>query len=458
MSAHFAALDPSSARAAFRLVDRSAIDAQMYPASADVPDDFLPVGTRLRKRRRGEPDPISTASLILNDEGVLLWHSGLPTLTSTARRMRRGVPRAPDGELIELYQYQPLEPNEMVQYLVQLDTRLNEHLNTNAHGGAVLVQLQRDSKTGKVTRGAEVTPTGAASRVLFVHGTFSKTDAFLEGIQQAPGGATFLKKLFDRYDEVLAFDHATLSVGPVLNAFDLSRLLQGVSGPLDLIAHSRGGLVSRWALEGFGIGSGKGPFRAVLVGCPIGGTSLASPPQLRTSLSLLSNIGTALQVGGGVASAYMPLLIAPLALLRVATSIVSVAAKTPLIDAAVQMIPGLAGQSRVGNNADLARIRSVKLKSPPTYYVVQSDYETDAPGWRFWKWFNKGRLANAAADMIFNDRNDLVVDTLSMTEFSSAGEFPKQQIHDFRSNSKVHHCNYFEQNETLDFIATSLKL
>ena len=124
----------------------------------------------------------------------------------------------------------------------------------------------------------------------------------------------------------------------------------------------------------------------------------------------------------------------------------------------VQMIPGLAGQSRVGNNADLARIRSVKLESPPTYYVVQSDYETDAVGWKFWKWFNKARLANAAADVIFKDKNDLVVDTVSMTEFSSAGGFPAGQIHDFVTNATVHHCNYFEQNETLDFIAASLKL
>ena len=134
-----------------------------------------------------------------------------------------------------------------------------------------------------------------------------------------------------------------------------------------------------------------------------------------------------------------------------------VAAKTPLIDAAVQMIPGLAGQSRVSNNADLSRIRSVVLKSPPTYYVVQSDYETDAPGWKFWKWFNKGRLADAGADMIFKDKNDLVVDTISMTEFSSAA-FPPQRTHDFTTNSRVHHCNYFEQQETLDFICASLKI
>ncbi len=458
MNATTVSFDAAAVRAAFRLVDPQATQAEIYPASTDVPDAFPPVGRRMRMRRRGEADPVNSASLILNDEGVLLWHSGAPALTSTARRMRRGVPQAPDGELIELYQYEPLEPNEIGKFLADLDVRLNPHLDAAAFGGPKLVELKRNA-AGQIVRGASVVPKGKKRRLLFVHGTFSKTDAFLDGIRTAPGGAAFLKRVFAHYEEVLAFDHATLSVGPILNAFDLARLLQGISGPLDTIAHSRGGLVVRWALEGFGVG-GEGPYRGVLVGCPIGGTSLAAPPQLRTSLSLLSNIGTALQLTGGVASAYMPLLIAPLALLRVATSIISVAAKTPLIDAAVQMIPGLAGQSRVGNNADLARIRSVQLQTPPTYFVVQSDFETDAPGWKFWQWFNKGRLADAAADMIFKDKNDLVVDTISMSEFAGAGPgvLRAAGIHDFQSNGVVHHCNYFEQNATLDFIAASLKV
>jgi hypothetical protein len=459
MSATTATFDTAAVRAVFRLVDTAATEAAIYPASADVPEQFPEVGRRLLKRRRGEADPISSVSLILNDEGALLWHSGAPPPSITGRRrLRRGVPQAPEGELIELYQYEPLEPNEIAQFLCGLDIRLNPHLDAAAFGGPKLVELKRDSATGQIVRGATVVPTGAKRRLLLVHGTFSKTDSFIDGISAAPTGAAFLKRIFGHYDEVLAFDHATLSVGPILNAFDLARLLQGISGPLDVIAHSRGGLVVRWALEGFGVG-GKGPFRGILVGCPIGGTSLASPPQLRASLSLLSNIGTALQLSGGVMSAYMPLLIAPLALLRVATSIVSVAAKTPVIDAAVQMIPGLAGQSRVGNNADLARIRSVKLQAPPTYYVVQSDFETDAPGWKFWKWFNKGRLADAGADQIFKgDRNDLVVDTISMTEFAATPVLPAARIHDFKSNAVVHHCNYFQQQATLDFIAASLAI
>jgi hypothetical protein len=444
--------DPHTVRSAWRKTDAAALAAQMYPASLEPPSQFPSVGARRRQRRSGNADPLAAVSLVLNEDGVLLWRAGWSAPVMRGRRQRRGVPPAPEGEVIELYQYEPLAPNEITEFLVKLDCQLNEHLDPMRNAAPSLVELRRDKKTGAVSRHAPANLSAVKPRLLFVHGTFSKTDAFIEGVSGAKGGPAFLEKIFSEY-EVLAFDHATLSVGPILNAFDLARLLQPLNGPLDVIAHSRGGLVTRWALEGFGVG-GAGPFRAVMVGAPIGGTSLASPPQLRSSLSLLSNIGTALQLAGSAASIYMPLLVAPMAILKIATSVVSLAAKTPLIDAAVQMIPGLAGQSRVGNSLELARIRSVALKTPPKYFVVQSDFETEAPGWKFWRWFNKGRLADAGADLIFPQKNDLVVDTASMTEFSGA-VFPTAQIFDFPSNDKVHHCNYFAQDETLGFIRTS---
>lgn len=452
--------DVQSVRLAMREVETQAMEAQMFPASGDFPDSFPEVGKRLRMRRRGEADPVATASLILNAEGALLWHAGQPPTAFTGRRMRRGVPEAPAGELVELYQYEPLEPNEIMQHLVNLDVRLNENLVKAKNAAPQLVPLTFDAgpigdpNAFTITRGAHFQPAGNKNRLLFVHGTFSKTDAFFEGIRNAPGGPLFLEKLFGNYEEVLAYDHATLSVSPVLNAFDLARLMASVEGPLDVIAHSRGGLVARWALEGFGLGKAT-PTRGILVGCPINGTSLAAPARLRSSLSLLSNIGTALKIAGGVASAYMPLLIAPVALLRVATSVTSVAAKTPLLDAAVQMVPGLAGQSRTGNNPDLGRIRSVTLNAPPTYFVVQSDFEIESPGWKFWKWFNKGRLADAGADIVFPGKNDLVVDTPSMTEFAAGAAFPSANVHDFSTNAEVHHCNYFESDKTLAFIGAS---
>jgi hypothetical protein len=70
------------------------------------------------------------------------------------------------------------------------------------------------------------------------------------------------------------------------------------------------------------------------------------------------------------------------------------------------------------------------LNAPPTYFVVQSDFETESPGWRFWKWFNKGRLVSAGAGIIFPGKNDLVVDTVLMTEFASNTVFPVGNLHE----------------------------
>src|SRR5262249_12896876 len=158
-------------------------------------------------RRRGESDPVATASLILNDEGALLWHAGQPPTAFTGRRMRRGVPEAPAGELVELYQYEPLEPNDILQHLGNLDAQLTENLFSAGKPDPTLVRLTL--KTGPagspeaftITRGAHFQPTGNKKRLLFVHGTFSKTDAFFDGIRNAPGGPAFLGKLFNNYPE-----------------------------------------------------------------------------------------------------------------------------------------------------------------------------------------------------------------------------------------------------------------
>lgn len=373
----------AAARAALREVDGTAASLDMFSTESDGLAEALTVGERRRRLRAGESDPVATVSLVVAQDEVLLWREGGSTVPASERRRYRGVGRGEEGELVELYQYEKLEPNQINDFLTKVDIKLNprtglRRVKANATwGGAppapdpnVLAPL-KDKKR----------------RLLLVHGTFSRSEALLHGIGQAPNGGDFFKRVFAHYDEVLVFDHPTLSVSPVLNAFDLFHQVADASGPLDVIAHSRGGLVTRWFLEGLGTGLSSSPCRAVLVGSPLGGTSLASPPRLRDSLSMLSNLGTVLKTGGAAAVVYMPLLAAPLALLRVASSVVSAAAKTPVIDAAVSMIPGLAAQSRVDLNHELARVRGFAPAKPPTYYVVRANFETEKAGWKFWKWF-----------------------------------------------------------------------
>lgn len=452
MSAATTSSPPSVAavRAALKKVEDTAADLAMFSTSYEGAYDLPPVGERRRRQRSGEIDPVATVSLVLKDD-VLLWREGAQSSELAGRQLRRGAAIAPEGDLVELYQYEKLTPNQVNDFLIDLDKKLNPNIG--------LRQVTLKPGAAEVTLTPLLTPpTGKKRRLLLVHGTFSKSEAFADGIAAAPNGAGFWRRVFAQYDEVLAFDHWTLSVSPVLNAFDLFGAMAKATGPLDVVAHSRGGLVTRWFLEGFGAALGTGPYRAVLVGVPLGGTSLAAPGRLRAALSLLSNLGIALQAGGMAASLYMPLLAAPLALLKIATSVVSASAKTPLLDAAVAMIPGLAGQSRIDRSQEIDRLRALAFAKPPSYFVVQSNFETEDVGWKFWRFFRSDKLKDLGADQIFKGPNDLVVDTDSMSELALQPIVAKADCHNFKTTSKVHHTNYFLQKETLEFILDRLQV
>lgn len=430
----------------------AARSANVFPSTFEGSDDTTPsVSQRRRRRRETGVDPVGVASLMIDDEGILFWNIGSGRLRSGGgrRRMRRGVPESPPGEIVELYHYDKLDPNEVNALLITKDQEL-----TPQQGLWSLTLKGKGTALQSVQRGAPPLVTGKKRRLLFIHGTFSKTEAFFAGMEHAPNGKKSIATLFDRYEEVLAFDHPTLSASPVMNAFDLARLLAKADGPMDIITHSRGGVVTRWLLEGYGL-NGKGPHRAVMVGAPLGGTSLASPPRLKGALDVFSNIGTVLKATGALAVMYVPFLIVPLALVRIASSVVSVAAKTPLVDAAISMIPGLHGQSRIANHPELMRLRAVKLAKPPEYFVVSSNFETEDPGWKFWKYFRKSKLFDVGADLIFEGENDLVVDTISMSDIPHH-VLPAKSIHAFGTNPTVHHTNYFSQQATLDFILAKL--
>ena len=438
-------------------VEAAALD--VFGSDAPVPKAFPTAGQRRHATRRGAPDPVQRASLILNPQGVLEWQiDGPPTAASTATGLRRGGRRVagdggdegPDGELVDVFEFEALQANAVGAFLERVDAKLNP---VQAQHGSALWRLapSADPLRPAATVLAKP-PSGKKRRLVWVHGTFSRSQALLDGIAAAPGAAEFWQVVFAAYDEVLAFEHPTLAVSPVLNALDLQRELAAAEGPLDLVAHSRGGLVVRWTLEAFGLPAS--PVRAVLVGSPLGGTSLASPPRLKATLGLLSNFGSALQAGGGLASAWAPMLLAPMALLKVASSIAGVAAHTPVLDGAIAMVPGLAAQSRVANNPEIGRLQRLPQRAALGYSAVTSNFEPADAGWKFWQWFRGKRVANALADKVFPGANDLVVDTASMVELP-AGLVAR---HDFKRNAVVHHTNYFEQARTLVFIREQLGL
>jgi hypothetical protein len=415
------------------------------------PEPKISVAQR-RRRRSGiyaEEDP-RVAMTLTEVDGVLRWNEGYGYRTGKAR-WRAGRRLGVEGNVIAPINFEKLEPSKIGDYLQVLDKKLTPNCNVEEPERGV-----RELVKGTWQKPGTA-PIASGRILLFIHGTFSNNEMFLEELDETTEGRSLLSKVQDtkNYQQVLAFDHPTLSVSPVLNAMDLARVFANSNADVDVICHSRGGLVTRWWLEGH---DRRGTARAVMVGSPLAGTSLASAPRLRNGINLLTNIAKVLEKGAGLASTAFPFFTVITGLLRVLASAGTVAAKTPIMDAAVALIPGLSAQALVSNNEELNRLNR-KTAAKPSYFAVRSDFRPTDPGWEFWNYFvNVGdRIKGLAADLVFEDANDLVVDTASMTVLAKPPEPTViEKFFDFHTNPRVHHTVYFRQPETPTFIRECL--
>ncbi len=432
--------EPAASRHAglVRALDESAADLQLFDLDHGFADEPLIRDVR-RRGRRGVPDTVVTLTLV-EDDGVLYWRDRTLLPALSGRRARRGG-QLISGEIVTQRRFEMLPPDMVNASLQQLDNRFSA-----PRGLRKLVNGQWAPAVGPFT----------GRTLLLVHGTFSNNDHFLDELKATAHGQQFIARAQQHYTQVLAFDHPTLAIGPLFNAIELARLLAGSTHDVDVVAHSRGGLVTRWWLEALGGGVGERA-RAVLVGSPIAGTSLAAGPRIRGGLNLLTNYGTVLEKAMGLIGAANPFLAAPAAVLRILLSVTGLVAKLPIADAAVAMIPGLFAQARIGNNGEIARLRAGPAVRAINYFAVRSNFEPKDEGWKFWRYFRKTTLVDPLADIVFDGENDLVVDTDSMTDFGASG-VKLVATWNFKTNPDVHHVNYFRQRETIDFIAKSLQV
>ena len=379
--------------------------------------------------------------LVTTDDGLLDWDLGAPSIPGI-RKGRRGSATSLTGN-DKLISFERMEPSQIVKMLENQDQKF-----TPTRGLFAL-------KKGKLTEVKEFPKSGTV--LLIIHGTFSNGQNFLNGFipeKKDSHGSKFLVDASKKYDNVLFYNHATISVSPLVNALDLHRAIGNSTAQIDIISHSRGGLVARWWCEAFDPDLERCK-NAILVGTPLAGTGLAAPPNIRRTLTLLTNYGHAISSVTGAATAALPVLGIVSTLLAVVTSVTNIAASTPIADALMAMIPGLNGQSRVGNNPELLRLHKFN-GSAERYAAIKANFQSEDPGWKFWKYFSKGRLADLASDMVFAGDNDLVVDSDSMTFLSDALRI--KRVHDFQTTSLVHHINYFEQPETTEHLREWLRI
>ncbi|MGH8823864.1 MAG: DUF7379 domain-containing protein [Jiangellaceae bacterium] len=130
----------------------------------------------------------------------------------------------------------------------------------------------------------------AGPALLFVHGTMSRSHT---GFRRIP--ESLIGELHSRYEgRVLAFDHFTISVDPTENVRWLAKQLpDGLGMTVDVIAHSRGGLVGRVMAERgeeLGLGGIVDVRNLIMVGTPNAGTVLADPEHLGTLLDRVTNL------------------------------------------------------------------------------------------------------------------------------------------------------------------------
>lgn len=415
-----------------------------------------------RRRRRAVNDIDSTmkAVSLVEDNGTLYWRDGIPARPAARRRGRRGLDATSEGSLVLTKEFPTLAPNRIIAAVGAIDRRLNAAIDESLRSR---LRVARQTPGGSfVLQDADVSGPFAGRTLLFVHGTFSNAGNMLSEFTAAGGrGVRFLNKAVKKYDRLLFFDHPTLSVSPVINALELGRAMAGSSGRIDVIAHSRGGLVVRWWLEAFGSSlrlAANAQVRAVLVGSPLHGTSLAAPDKIQHAMSLLSNIGTFAEKTMHLVGLTNPFLWVAEKLVEVIVSVTGALARTPLIDALTALVPGLSGQSAVDNNHEINRLRIGPCAVDPAYYAILANFETANPTWRFWRNFRKHRLADLATDIVFPGDNDLVVDTWSMTDFG----VPRLKLAgascDFGTSDVVWHCNYFRQDKSVNYIASRFAL
>jgi pimeloyl-ACP methyl ester carboxylesterase len=423
-----------------------AIDRLGGPASEPPPR--IPPSQRRRRDVRAEDYSSLGAVTLIDDDGLLRWVYEAPPARVGRRRARRRAVPSIDGVPIRTIPIHDLPTNQVLASIGALDRTLTPNQGLRVWRDGTLQPLPAQ-------------PLKAKRVLLLIHGTFSKSDMFFEELGATVEGKAYLAAAAAGYGAILAFDHPTLAVSPWINALDLEAALSGITGTVDVVCHSRGGLVAAWWLRL----ARRDVGHVVFVGSPLAGTSLASPAALRQALDHLATAARGIALGAGAATTVLPFMSVVTGLATTLGKVLQLGADLPLADLAVVSVPGLASQSRVSNNAEMLRLFSTPWPSGPQLHAVIGNFkplESDA-GWRFWR-----RLTNigdqikfGAAQLIFDAPNDLVVDTGCMIGPGADGALPPgspplhelvfdaQRITQFENSALVHHINYFRQPQTV---------
>lgn len=263
--------------------------------------------------------------------------------------------------------------------------------------------------------------------LLYIHG-------FCSSIASS-GGSAILPQLASNYAAVLGYDHPTLSVDPFQNARELLAMIpDDLRLSVDLVAHSRGGLVARSLVELTEAQENFTPLHLITHGSPHEGTRLADPERWDRLVSLGMTAASWLTTASG-ALIWLPQVL-EYVLKAAAQGIFSL----PGLGA---MTPGgdfLARLNAPGQQAQLDRLHYAVVTSSFSPLMIREI------GFR--------KAFEALVTQVFmGEENDLVVPTKSMSGIDRGSHVlrPDQQFH-----AAVDHHSYFRDAGVLDFLRQQL--
>jgi hypothetical protein len=260
--------------------------------------------------------------------------------------------------------------------------------------------------------------------LLFIHGTFSTAHGAFALIEPAA-----FKTLSDRYDgRVFAFNHFTLSHDPRRNVeWLVGQLPAGAPLDIDIVCHSRGGLVARTIAEQpsvFGLDTSRlGVRRVVFVGVPNNGTLLAHPDHM---MKMIDRFTTLLNVfPSGVVTETLEAIIT-------AVKVIGHGA-----------LKGLQGLASMQPDGEFLKKLNQGAPAGRGYYAIAADYEPTDPGLRA---LVAGSVADGVLDRVFEGMgNDLVVPESGVYSANGSGAFPipDERLLRVKNDAGVIHTTFF---------------
>jgi pimeloyl-ACP methyl ester carboxylesterase len=266
--------------------------------------------------------------------------------------------------------------------------------------------------------------------VLFIHGITGETQSLLPCIQLAKFEVEAQEKsLAQAYDLILSFDYENLHTSIEENARLLKQRLEAVGlgenhgKQLQIVAHSMGGLISRWFIEREG--GNQIVNHLIMLGTPNGGSPWARVEDLAImlitlGLNSLSTVALPVKILGSLVAAVESIDIS-LDQMRIGSDFIKSLAMSP--------DPGIPYSIVAGDNSILsATIQKEKLQR-----LMQ-------------------KLRNQSIDLaFFGQPNDTAASVKSITSVNS-DRIPQPQIHHVGSD----HISYFSAQEGLTALAKAL--